>query len=233
MIITGTINSVRTAIEHASQITRNGLAAGEIETEPTFTDRMIGAFKTVVEANPEYRGYKFGIRTLRDRGPGAAEHEFGADFCAVLKVEIEDFSIEKGFLAQAKLSGRGGVSVRAGGPGVYSTVMVSATAGDRTLRAQCDQMLAVTPDSYVVVYDYDDILVVPASSVAHLHHDAGTQPLYSKSIGNFFSEFLMSFVGDPALKAHDDQSLRELRDRTGARTAFLLSISEVASAQDS
>jgi hypothetical protein len=83
-------------------------------------------------------------------------------------------------------------------------------------------MLDVTPDSYVFIYSLEGIQVVPASTISSVSFDRRPLPVYSKSFGHFFRDFMMSFIGDLRLTAHDDETLRGLREETRAETALLL-----------
>ena len=84
-------------------------------------------------------------------------------------------------------------------------------------------MLSVTPDSFVIIYSSKGFVVVPASSVKGL---ARRGKLYAKPVDRFFKEYLMCFIGDPRLKAYDDQTLESLRVETNARTAIMFQIHE-------
>ncbi len=237
MIFTGTIQRVVSTLEVAERITARSFAEGRIETEPTFTDRFLGAVEMAFGDGVRVRDFRFRVRTLRDRGPNAPEHDFGADLCCVLDIDIRNYKLSKGFLAQAKTAGKEGVelikeeidSSRArvtrrtlDFPKVQVRLSSSDPNNPPRLLTQCKQMLEVTPDSYVFVYSPEGILIVPASTVAHMSLDRRPQPVYSKPLGPFFKDFMMSFTGDLRLNAHDDESLRELRERTRARYAMLL-----------
>jgi hypothetical protein len=82
-------------------------------------------------------------------------------------------------------------------------------------------MLSITPDSFVIVYSTRGFVVVPASSVKGLKPEG---KLYGKSVRQFFKEYLTCFLGDPDLKAFDDQSLEALRQRTESRMAILFQV---------
>ena len=73
------------------------------------------------------------------------------------------------------------------------------------------------------LYSSKGFVVVPASSVKGL---ARSGKLYAKPVDRFFKEYLMCFIGDPRLKAYDDQTLESLRIETNARTAIMFQIHE-------
>jgi len=237
MIFTGTVQRVVATLEAAEGMTIRSFQEGRIETEPTFTDRFLGAVEMAFGETVRVRDYKFKARTLRDRGPGAPENEFGADLCGVLDIDIEHFKLSKGFLAQAKIAGKEEVSItkepldalnvqvtRENSDYPKVQVRLSGKPNDKKPRllTQCEHMLEITPDSYVFIYSLEGILVVPASTITNMSFERKPQPVYSKTLSQFFRDFLMSFIGDLRLKAYDDETLRELRNSTRANTALLL-----------
>jgi len=225
MIVVGILRDLSKHIEKAAAIAVEDLQEGIVETEPSLTDRFIGAMEGRL-STLEIGGYRFKIRTLRDRGRGAPEHEFGADLVGVLDVDIPSYKVSKGFLAQAKLANKGEITVKLPGscPGYeYPEITVSIPRDPSSSRlvSQCKQMLSVTPDSYVFVYSQFGIFVIPASAITSIA-PGSCRPVYSKRIGGFFMEHMMSFIGDLGLEATSDDALRSCRERTNARYAMLL-----------
>jgi hypothetical protein len=223
LIVTGTVAGIGDAIQAAEEITVQALREQGIETEPTFTDRLVGAFHAAMgralngDVGVQVGNYRVRVRTLRPMGSNAPEREFGADICVVLDVDIPQYRLSKGFLVQAKMSGRGATEVTIEKTSAYPTVTV---APDSDLRRQCNTMLALTPDSFVFVYSEHGVLVVPASTVTHITANARPQRVYSKALRQFFVDFLMSFVGDPNLAAYDDDTLRRLISSTNSRSGL-------------
>ena len=152
------------------------------------------------------KGNEFRARTLRDRGPNAPEKLFGADFCGVLNVRFHGFQQSKGFLCQAKMADSW-VRVQTGFRSP-TRVTFSPTSEFARLQDQVDMMLNVTPDSFVIVYAIDRFVVVPASSVQGLKIK---DQLYGKDVVAYFKEYLMCFIGDPRIRAHDDKTLDSIR----------------------
>lgn len=97
--------------------------------------------------------------------------------------------LRKGFLAQAKLDKRGEM---------------------KRLRKQCEQMLAITPDSFVFLYDKRRVSVVPALLYAEGH--LGLKHVEPWSLGKFFEAHFSCFVGDRALRATTKKEFAELVD---------------------
>ena len=74
MIVTGVIRKFGDLIKEAENQVIDSITDKRIETEPSITDRFLGAVENIFDQQGEFRGYRFRARTLRDRGPGAAEH---------------------------------------------------------------------------------------------------------------------------------------------------------------
>ena len=166
------------------------------------TDRMIGAIEESLQSFST-NGIRWTAKTLTDRGRGAQETVYGADFMGVLDIALGDFTVRKGFLAQAKRSG---------------------PLGKRemdALHGQCDKMLSLTADSFVFVYGADGIDVIPAISV--LGSSMPLEQHYKRSAQRFFEEHLECFIGDRAVSAASPNVLVALREKFRARSALLIS----------
>ena len=230
MIVIPAVRRILTAVESAEHTVTRGLGVGLIETEPSLTDRFLGALDNAFGTEIESDGYYLSVRTLRDRGPNAPEREFGADVVSVLRVDTSNFQIAKGFLGQAKMAGRGGVSVKFLNHRDLPEISIRRPSRDeedpKSLYSQCRQMLAVTPDSYVLVYAPNGIYVVPASSIASLANDGQAHRVYMKLLRWFMADFVNSFIGDLRVSAYDDASLRRARDINLANYAMMFQIQD-------
>jgi hypothetical protein len=197
---------------------------GKIQTEPSITDRYLGVLQHVISEKWKKEGLKIDVCTLRDMGPNAPEHKYGADFIAVLDIKIEGYKLTKGFLCQAKKESDS-IKVLKTQPQIFFRGPTSVKFGfDQEfirLKGQANDMLQITPASFVIVYSMKGFVVVPASSVASLSKN---NKLYAKSAASFFKEFLMCFIGDPNLKAWDNISLESLRDKYRAKRAVMFSL---------
>jgi hypothetical protein len=207
-------------VKKAEELTIDDIVQGKVPTEPSITDRYLANLQNVINEYGEDKGCRFDVATLRDKGPNAPEHEYGADFVSVLNIDIEGYNQKKGFLCQAKKEGD---LVTVQNPFFRTTVTFSYNQEFERLKGQTEDMLEVTPDSFVIVYSNRGFMVVPASSVSGLRM-SGT--LYAKPAVRFFKEFLMCFIGDPRLTAWDIKSLEALRTEYKARRAIMFSISE-------
>lgn len=199
-----------------------GIRDGRIETETSITDRFLQELESVCNTSNKQERVFFRARTLRDRGRNAPEMRYGTDFCAILDVKLKNYVQGKGFLSQAKKEAFW-INVRIG-PYNFASVNFRQNDEFRRLGEQVDRMLSITPDSFVIVYSQRRFVVVPASSIKGLKDEA---EVYGKPVANFFKEYLMCFVGDPKLKAFDDDSLEKLRMETRARTAIMFQIHEL------
>lgn len=195
------VRKVATRIAGAVNHSVEALREKRVEQEPAMTDRMLGAIEESVR---DFRtnGIRWSAKTLTDRGPGAQEFEYGADFMGVLSIELPQFSTSKGFLAQAKLLKFGRID-------------------DPTrLRRQCKDMLKFSPASFVFLYSERDVRVVPALAIVGTHLDP--LELYHKSARSFFEGHLECFIGDKEINSPTPETLDRMRQRYQTRSAILL-----------
>lgn len=195
--VRGAAQQIANAINH----TVDALRERRVEQEPAITDRMLGAIE---ESLSDYsnKGISWQAKTLTDRGAGAQESKYGADFMGVLTITLPNFAVSKGFLAQAKL-------IRDGSAGSLDE-----------LKSQCDRMLNLSPDSFVFLYGFSGVRVIPAVSVVGSTLDP--QQLYSRSAQRFFEEHIQCFIGDRKISAPSTVVLNDLRSRFEARSAILI-----------
>ena len=140
------VNRVRAAARESV----DDLIATRVEHETQLTDRFLGNLQHQLN-DRSIAGVRWRVKTLTDKVVRGQEHEFGADFMGALDVELEGFSVKKGFLAQAKR--------------VEPSTPYKAAESAR-LKSQCKKMLRHTPDSFVFLYSAQSgITVVPAVTV--------------------------------------------------------------------
>lgn len=178
---------------------------GVIEHEPTFTDRLLGAISETMN-DFSVKGVRWRAKTLTFQGQHAQETRYGADFVGVLEINIPGFSVQKGFLAQAK------------------RVEPSQYISERefhAMRDQCDKMLALSPDAFVFLYSKNAISVVPALSVCSVD---GWNPheLSSRSVARFYEEHFQCFIGDRRISAPSIETLRKLQEQIETRKLLYL-----------
>ena len=194
------IRNAARRIAVAADAAVSDLTEGLVEQEPQLTDRMLGRIAASMQGY-ESKGVRWKARTLPDRGPGAEEKVFGADFVGVLDMDIPGFKVKKGFLAQAKLLRPNGMSKRE----------------FRRMVDQCNQMLDLSPASYVFVQSTDGIRVLPATAVvgtstAKLAFDAGAH--YSRRLSRFYEDHFECFIGDSKINEPTRETLDNLRARS-------------------
>lgn len=180
---------------------------GRVQQEPAFTDRMLGRIEEAMN-NLNVRGVTWQATTLTDRGHGAQERLFGADFVGILSISLPEFQVHKGFLAQSKL--------------LRDNQALSTSESSR-LREQCDKMLSLSPDAFVFLYSTRGIRIVPAISVVSTRlGNINLQRLYSRSMQRFFELHFESFIGDRTISIRDEKPLDELRETYEARRLLYL-----------
>lgn len=201
------IREIGAVISDAIDLSIDALREGRVEQEPAFTDRMLGAIEGALNGY-RTKGIRWSAKTLTDRGKNSQESRHGADFMGVLNIALPDFTVSKGFLAQAKMvRGRYGVNMR-------------------DLREQCERMLNLSSASFVFLYSREGVRVIPA--VAVLGSDANLLDHYSRSASRFFEEHLECFIGDRNIQSATPDSLEALCERYECRSALLLRAEEGA-----
>lgn len=178
----GLVRAVARRISNAAEITVEDLERGDIQQEPSMTDRLLGGIRHAIDGYRS-KGVIWRAITLTDRGKGAQEKKYGADFAGVLSIDLPDFRVDKGFLAQAKLMRAGGMEM-----GEFHRMV-----------NQCEQMLRLSPASFVFLYSPNGIRIVPAIAVVGASHPdfvLDTTTLYSRSLSKFYEDHLECFLGD-------------------------------------
>jgi hypothetical protein len=195
------VRAAATQIGDAIDHSVDALQQGRVEHEPAMTDRMLGAIEeSLVDYN--YHGIRWSAKTLTDRARGSQESVYGADFMGVLNITLPEFTVSKGFLAQAKL------------------VRNDSVGNVNDLKRQCDKMLNLSSDSFVFLYSQYGVRVLPAISV--IASDVDPLLLYSRSAQRFFEEHLQCFIGDRNIHSPTPSTLKALSDRFDTRSAILL-----------
>jgi len=178
----------------------SALNSGRVEHEPAMTDRMLGAIEESLNGFSS-KGIVWTAKTLTDRGSSSQESRYGADFMGVLNINLPEFQVAKGFLAQAKLIRNGDV-------------------GDvHELKRQCRKMLKLSSHAFVFLYSGDGVRVIPVVSVLGADDPLA---LYSRSGKRFFEEHLQSFFGDMSITSPTPAQLDALRDQYETRSALVL-----------
>ena len=164
-----------------------------------------------VQANlngKEIHGVQFAVQVFRR----IQESNVGADLMGVLQIDTPTGSIQKGFLAQAKVCDLG--TDYRGKP-----IAICYDSNSR-LRKQVRDMLALTPDSFAFFYTAEGIFVVPALQISLTSGNRiSTDEVYAHGIGPFYEEHFKCFIGDqgiapPSTSPEDlEQRSEELREK--------------------
>lgn len=178
---------------------------GKVEQEPAFTDRMLGRIEQAIEGS-SIKGINWSAKTLTDRGRNAQENKYGADFLGVLDIDLKNYSVKKGFLAQSKL-------IKAGG-------LISKSEFER-MQNQCKIMLDISPDSFVFIYSITGISVVPAIAILNSNF-CKVSDFYSKKLSGFYEEHFKCFIGDHRIISPTIGTLNNIVEEYNARSALLL-----------
>ena len=176
------------------------LREGLVEQEPQLTDRLLGRIAESIEGYRS-KGVRWTAKTLTDRGPGSQERQYGADFVGVLDIDLPEFKVKKGFLAQAKLLRGNGMERRE----------------FQRMLSQCEQMLRLSPDAFVFLQSVEGIRVVPAVAVVGASGPEvafAADALYSRSLSRFYEEHLECFIGDRTINEASEKKLAELHARS-------------------
>jgi hypothetical protein len=184
-------------IAAAAKHTVDEYTVAHVEHEPEFTGVMLGGMK---EAMHGYitRGVKWTAKILTSQGPNAQENTFGADFMGVVEFDLPEYRVKKGFLAQAKR--------------IEQHQHVTPGEWNR-MAQQCQQMLAITPESLLFVYARSGIIIVPALTIASATAPTNPHDFYSRNAPTFYRDHFECFVGDRAISSADIATLERLRAR--------------------
>jgi len=174
------------------------LREGRVEQEPAFTDRMLNGIEERMNGI-EIDGIRWVAKTFTDRGPGAQETEYGADFMGVVHFKLPDFRGSWGFLAQAKL---------------VEEDVPKYKIKYADMQTQCKKMLNYSSESFVFLYSKMGISVAPAISVTSAK-PCNPHDLYCYDLLEFFTLHFTSFIGDIHLFAPRVGVLKEFPIRQG------------------
>jgi len=190
---------ISTAARHALE----DMSEGRAQQEPAITDRLIAYIQN--ETRNSNSSLMWSAMTLTDRGRGSQEKKYGADFVGSIEIKIKGFNVKKGFLAQAKK--------------VEPTDSYS-NAEYGKLKSQCEDMLKLSPASFVFIYSaLDGFTVIPAISVISAR-SCNPHELTKKPIQKFFSEHFECFIGDKDISLANIATLDELYETYKARAGI-------------
>lgn len=195
---------ISTAARHVIE----DMTSGRAQQEPSITDRLIAYIQAEARASTR-SGFAWTAMTLTDRGRGSQERKYGADFVGSLEIKIDGFNIRKGFLAQAKK--------------IEPTDRFTNSEYAK-LKSQCEDMLRLSPDSFVFLYSaIDGFSVLPAISIIGAR-SCNPHELTKKTIQKFFVEHFECFIGDSNISLANIKTLDQLYEMYHARTCIHITI---------
>jgi hypothetical protein len=198
----GFVKKSTNCIEKAIKLTLEDFRNGDVSDEPAITNRMLGAIKLAMN-DCKVKGIHWRAKTLKSLVRNSEEHEFGADFAGILKIDLPDFKETKGFLAQAK-------------------IVKPQMSKEELLRLhkQCYQMLEVTQQSFVFLYSSYNVRIVSANCVISTQNNP--MGCYSQSSNSFFEGYLKSSIGDRRIVSSKREDLEEILKQNKARELLYL-----------
>jgi hypothetical protein len=124
------VEASRSAVEAEVEAVVADLRHGIVREEEDFTSQMLSAMKSALRRT-SLRGFAWTAAVHRQQ---SEEPRSGADFAGVLRVDLPDYSVTNGFLAQGKLAGP------------YKRI------DKKRLLEQVERMLDLSPASYVFLF---------------------------------------------------------------------------------
>jgi len=172
----GAFGEAAKQVQRAATKTVNDFSAGTLPDEHNFTSSFITRIHDYLEGFAK-DGIAWRARIL---SPRHEEKEFGADFLVGLRLKLPDYSVAKGFLAQAKRQEPG----KPLSPSHWSQLV-----------RQCSRMLEHSTESFVFVYARNGVLVVPALGVIACVGHQDLHMLHAWNIRDFYRHHLECWVG--------------------------------------
>ena len=185
----------------------------DVVHEEPFSDQLCGRLKETLQEfeTPRVRwqvdvamaGRGSGRFYARSLSKYDEEPRFGADLVMVLDIDLPDYSVRKGFIAQAKRLGSG--------------EELDGSNREKLLE-QCRRMVSFTPASLVLLYSRHGVHPVSATAVlAARGYNLYSLETYSTAI--MYRDFAICWLGDQRIQATDRASLDALRQLIDAEGA--------------
>ncbi|AVO38204.2 hypothetical protein [Pukyongiella litopenaei] len=177
-----TVREVASELGQAASRVEDAYREGDAPYEVDITGRLLGAVVERLDGR-SIKGLKWRAKQFKTgRDSAAEEKRVGADFMGVLDIDLDEYSVTKGFLVQAKRA------------------EPRKPIDDwKRLEDQLEKMLAISPASFLFVYSRErGIRAFPAVSVLGLK-SRDVFDLYDRSFERFFEEHLECFIGDREL----------------------------------
>lgn len=188
-------SSAATRIGGAAKKTAEDYSEKFIPDEPSFTAALVTRIRDSLSGYSK-GGITWSSKILSSHGPNTEESRFGADFLGALALDLPGYSVRKGFLAQAKRQEPGKALV--------------SNEWSR-LQSQCNTMLGFSTASYVFVYSFNGVFVIPAVGVVACKQAEDMHTLHPKTLSGFYKEHFMCFFGDRQIDSATPRVLDNLR----------------------
>lgn len=198
---------VLSKIVRAEKKTLEAINGTRAEHEPSITDRLLANIEYGLDGE-EIAGVNWKAKTLTSIGKNSQEVKHGADFLAVLNLDLPEYSVSKGFLAQAKRIEPG---------------QKMSSRGYDELVSQCTLMLEDSPTSYVFIYSKQSgIRIVSAIDILSANH-CNPLNLETWSLREFFEAHIQCFIGDHRIIAANSYQLEKLSEQKDTRNGIIIS----------
>jgi hypothetical protein len=193
-------------IVKAEKKTLDAMTSTRVEHEPSITDRLLANIEYGLDGH-EIAGVEWEAKTLTSIGKKSQEVRHGADFVAVLNLNLPGYKVSKGFLAQAKRLEPG---------------QNMSSHDYKDLIDQCNKMHNISPVSYVFIYSKQSGIRV-VSAVDILSADTcNPLTLETWSLKEFFEAHIQCFIGDFRVNAANSYELEALAADVRARNGIIL-----------
>lgn len=195
------------AVDYAMEAYRDERVSGEDD----ITARILGGIEQSIQGFTTRR-ITWSSSSPTSKGRGSEEKILGADFVGSLRISLPEYSVEKGFLCQAKKA--------------EPKHPFSKTEWERLI-SQCEVMLTITNSAFVIIYSKDrGARFVSANAIIGLK-TRDPFDLYDQSVSHFFLQHLISFVGDRNLGFSNAKQLAARASELKVnRSLFIQGVSE-------
>ena len=178
------------------------------------TRGMVDRVKAKLDGE-EIHGVRFAVQVFRR----IQESNVGADLMGVLQIDTPTGSVQKGFLAQAKVCDSDTDS--------WGNPIAICSDSNSRLRGQVEDMLSQTPDSFAFFYTAERVFVVPALQISLTSGNRiRTDEIYAHGIGQFYQEHFKCFIGDRRIAPSSitPENLEQLSEELSEKANHVLSI---------
>ena len=109
MIPDDVLNAIAEQVQQAERRLLEMIGQGRVRQEPDMTSRLVHGIEL---SSDTVDGVRIEFTVVDGIGPGAGERTLGADLLGVVRIELDDVRVAKGFLAQSKRTGADGLRLR-------------------------------------------------------------------------------------------------------------------------